>query len=185
MAHLTEYADRVEQLEKDLEGADNADDYYSLLREVAPLHRSARNLHTTLQEARELIPDDADLINARDQSAEFERALELVHNDASHGLNFTIARHAEHQAEATHQMSLAGYRLNLLAATFFPIATIGAIFGMNLTHGLEDPKFTGIFWLLLVFGLMSGIMLAALIARRPVALIRSSASKRPPRMIRR
>jgi len=166
-AHLQEYAERADGLEKELENADSAEDYYSLLRAVAPLHRSARNLHATLQQARESI-EDTDLINARDQSGEVERTLELLHNDASHGLDFTIARQAEHQSEATYQMSVAGYRLNLLAAAFFPIATIGAIFGMNLKHGLEGETNTAVFWLLLVAGLMSGFVLAALIARKPV-----------------
>jgi Mg2+ and Co2+ transporter CorA len=165
-------------LEKDMESADDASDYYALLRAVAPLHRSARNLHATLQQARELVPADTDLINARDQSAEIERALDLLHTDANHGLDFTIARHAEHQAEATHQMAVAGYRLNLLAATFFPIATIGAVFGMNLPHGFEDPQYRGLFWFLLVFGLMSGVALAVVIARRPLS---AATGKRPPR----
>lgn len=179
--HLREHAQRVERLEKDLERADSAEEYYALLREVAPLHRSARNLHATLQEAREAVPGDASLINARDQSVEFERALDLLHNDANHGLDFTIARHAEHQAEAMYQMSVAGYRLNLLAAAFFPIATIGAIFGMNLRHGFEDAKYGGLFWLLLFLGLMSGIALAVLIAKKPVRPARAAVGKRPPR----
>ena len=179
MEHLTEYADRVDRLEKELENADNADDYYSLLREVAPLHRSVRNLHATLQQAREMVAEDADLINARDQAGEFERALDLVHSDAAHGLDYTIARHAEHQAEAAYQMSVAGYRLNLLAAAFFPIATIGAAFGMNLPHGFENPKYSGIFWLLLTIGLISGIALTVMIARKPS---RDGVNKRPPKL---
>jgi hypothetical protein len=180
--HLAEYGARVERLEKDFENADSAEEYYSLLRSVAPLHRSARNLHATLQQARESIPNDNDLINARDQAGEIERALELLHNDASHGLNFTIARHAEHQAEATHQMSLAGYRLNLLAAAFFPIATIGSIFGMNLAHGLEGPNYTGVFWFLLVLGLFAGMVLAWVIAKKPVRTLSAPKNKRPPKI---
>jgi hypothetical protein len=34
-------------------------------------------------------------------------------------------------------MAVASHRLNLLAATFFPIATISAIFSMHLSHGLD------------------------------------------------
>ena len=180
MKHLAEFGERVERLEKDFENADTADEYYALLRNVAPLHRSARNLHATLQQARESIPEDTDLINARDQSGEIERALELLHGDATHGLNFTIARHAEDQAEATHQMSVAGYRLNLLAAAFFPLATVASIFGMNLAHGFEGPKYSGLFWLLLVFGLFSGVALALVIAKKPVRPPGARKGKRPP-----
>ena len=182
MGHLAEYGARVERLEREMERADSAADYYALLREVAPMHRSARNLHATLQQAREMVPDDGDLINARDQSGELERALDLLHNDAGHGLDYTVAHHAEQQAEVTHQMAVAGYRLNLLAATFFPIATIGAIFGMNLSHGLEGPGFGGVFWFLLAVGLMAGVGLAVVIAKKPVAPNPSRPGKRPPRI---
>ena len=185
MAHLGEFTQRLDGLEEDLESADSADDYYALLRAVAPLHRSARNLHATLQQARELITEDAALINARDQASEVERGLDLLHSDASHGLDFTIARHAEQQAEVTHQMSVAGYRLNLLAATFFPIATIGTIFGMNLSHGFESPSYRGLFWFLIMFGLISGFVLARVIAKKPGRTAHPGSKKRlPPRSVK-
>jgi Mg2+ and Co2+ transporter CorA len=171
-SHLAEFADRVEALDKRLETAQTANDYYSLLRAVAPLYRSARNLHATLQQAREMIPDDRDIINARDQSGEIERALDLLHNDAIHGLDFTIARQVEEQTEASFQMSVAGYRLNLLAAMFFPIATIAAIFGMNLRHGFEQDKTGGVFWGLLFVGLLCGAVLTVMIARKPIRRVR-------------
>jgi Mg2+ and Co2+ transporter CorA len=171
-SHLNEFVERVEALEKRLDAAQSADDFYSLLRTSAPLHRSARNLHATLQQAREFVPEDRDLINARDQSGEIERGLELLHSDAIHGLDFTIARQAEDQTEATFQMAVAGYRLNLLAAMFFPIATIAAVFGMNLRHGLEFDNTGAVFWTLLVVGLACGVLLTITIAKRPVRLPR-------------
>jgi Mg2+ and Co2+ transporter CorA len=166
--HLAEFTQRIDTLEKRLETAQTANDYYSLLRTIAPLYRTARYLHAALQQAREMVPDDRDVINARDQATEIERALELMHGDASHGLDFTIARQAEDQAEASFQMSIAGYRLNLLAAMFFPIATIATVFGMNLRHGFEDDRTGAVFWSLLVVGLACGTVLALAIAKKPV-----------------
>jgi len=96
---------------------------FDLLRSIAPLHRTARHLYATLQEARELVPEDRDLINLRDQIGEIERALELLHGDAKNGLEFTVARQAEQQAERTYDMAVSAHRLNLLAAAFFPVAT--------------------------------------------------------------
>ena len=175
--HLGEFTDKIDALDKQSDSADSADDYYSMLRTVAPLHRVVRNLHATLQQARELVPEDRDVINARDQSGEMERALELLHSDASHGLNFTVARQAEEQAEASFQMAVAGYRLNLLAAMFFPIATIATVFGMNLKHGFEGDTSGAVFWGLLLAGLASGVFLAMTIAKKPV---RPSDRKRRP-----
>jgi hypothetical protein len=168
MTHLSEFAERVDALDKRLESAQTAIDHYSLLRAVSPLHRTARYLHAALQQAREMVPDDRDIINARDQSGELERTLELLHNDASHGLDFTMARQAEDQAEASFQMAVASYRLNLLAAMFFPIATIAAVFGMNLRHGFESDTSGGVFWSLLVIGLVSGAILTLTVAKKPV-----------------
>ena len=41
-------------------------------------------------------------------------------------------------------MEVSSHRLNMLAAFFFPLATLSAVFGVNLIHGLEDsnPPFT-------------------------------------------
>ena len=41
-------------------------------------------------------------------------------------------------------MAVAAYRLNLLAAAFFPVATVSAVFGMTIAHGVESSPTT--FW---------------------------------------
>ena len=102
--HVAEFAERVDELEKQWQTAGSAEDYFGLLRAIAPLHRTARHLYATLQEARELVPEDRDLINLRDQVGEIERALELLHGDAKNGLEFTVARQAEQQAERTYDI---------------------------------------------------------------------------------
>jgi hypothetical protein len=177
--HVAEFAQRVEDLEKQWQTAASAEDYFLLLRAIAPLHRTTRHLHATLQQARELVPADRDLINLRDQVGEVERALELLHSDAQNGLDFTIAHQAEQQAERSYDMAVAAHRLNLLAATFFPVATLSAvysaIFGMILAHGAQEWSTPALFWCLLGLGLVCGLMLGRVIARKPAPVTRPQA----------
>lgn len=165
--HVRAFAERAGELEARWQSAATAADYFSLLRLVAPLHRTVRNLHAALQQARELAPEDRDLINLRDQAGEVERSVELLHGDARNGLDFTVAREAERQADRTREMAVAAHRLNLLAATFFPVATLGAVFGMNLAHGLEGWVTPAHFWAVLGLGLVAGAVTARFIARKP------------------
>lgn len=164
--HLVEYAERLESLDDQLQAATSSDDYFQVLQAITPLYRAARNMHATLQQSREMIPADRDLIVLRDQAGEIERAAELLQTDARHGLDFLIARKTEEQAQRGYEMAVSAHRLNLLAAIFFPIATLSAIFGMNLEHGLPQQS-PGAFWAVLVFGLITGTFLTLLIASRP------------------
>jgi hypothetical protein len=165
--HLADYAEVIEKLERVWGEARSAQDYFLLLQALAPLHRATRHLHAALQQARELLPEDRDLINLRDQAGDLERALELLHADACNGLEFTTADQAERQAQRAHEMAVSAYRLNLLVATFFPVATLSAIFSMHLPHGLDDFTQPPFFWALLGTGLLFGVFLATLIAARP------------------
>ncbi|HUY87911.1 MAG TPA: CorA family divalent cation transporter [Pirellulales bacterium] len=174
--HVAEHADRVEALDDQLQQAQLSDDYFRVLHSLAPLYRASRHLHAALQQAREMAPADRDLITLRDQAGEIERAAELLQSDAKHGLDFLIARKTEEQAQRGYEMAVSAHRLNLLAAIFFPIATLSAIFGMNLEHGLPQRS-TGVFWTVLVIGLVSGMFLTLLVASRPTSRSTSSASK--------
>lgn len=172
--HVAEFAARVDALEKQWQDAENAADYFKLVREIAPLHRTTRHLHAVLQAARELVPEDRDLINLRDQVNEIERALELLHGDAKNGLDFTVAHQAELQGQRTYEMAVAGHRLNLLAATFFPLATLSTFFAavyemmhVHEDHGLHGVSTPALFWGAMGIGLLCGLVLARIIARRP------------------
>jgi hypothetical protein len=184
--HVTEFAERAEELEQRWQSAETAADYYLLLRTLAPLHRAVRNLHATLQQARELLPADRDLINLRDQVGEIERTVELLHGDAKNGLDFTVAHQAERQAERTYDMAVSAHRLNRLAATFFPVATLstiyGAVFGMLLAHpGDQGWSTPTLFWSLLGLGLLGGFMLARVISRKPPPIAEPAAKSKPKR----
>lgn len=158
--HLAEYQAALQRLDDMEDGAEWAKDFLEILQAITPLRRAARHLYETLQEARELVKEDSDLILCRDQAYALQRQAELIEGDTRSGLECAVARRAEEQAESSHKMAVAAHRLNLLAALFFPIATIAAVFGMNLRHGFEatnlDPM---LFWLVVLLGLGLGFSL--------------------------
>ena len=135
--HLDAFQELVNRFEEQDLAAESATDYFTVLHGLAPIRRSTRNMHQALQQAREMCPEDRDLINFRDRAYQIERAADLLGNDAKTSLDFLIAKRTEDQAENSEQMAIAAHRLNLLAAFFFPMATLCALFGVNLKHGLE------------------------------------------------
>lgn len=50
---------------------------------MGPLHHAVRNLHATLQAAREAIPDDRDIIDMRDWAYDLERTLDLLQTNTN------------------------------------------------------------------------------------------------------
>ena len=167
--HLGEYRDALEKLDRGEQRAQLADEYFQLLREIAPLHRAAHNLYDTLQQARQMIAEDADLIICRDQAYQIHRESELLRSDIQSGLDCAVARRAEEQARSSDRMALASHRLNVLAAVFFPIVTISSILGMNLGRGLEEAMlFQWLFWVVLAAGIGCGLVLKAAVMDKPV-----------------
>ncbi|MBL9118193.1 MAG: magnesium transporter CorA family protein [Verrucomicrobiaceae bacterium] len=138
--------------------------YHAVLEELAPVLRTSRGLHRALQQARELVKGDRDLINCRDQAASLERAAELLLQDAQFGLDFIAARNAETQAREAKNQAGAQHRLNLLAALFLPISTLASVYGMSVRlPGSESP---GAFWMILGVGAMLGLGIAWLLTRK-------------------
>jgi hypothetical protein len=157
-SHVEAFAAVTQALEERVDNAARAADYFGVLQEAAPLLRTARNLHKALQEAREACAADRDLISIRDQAGDVERMVELVHADAKNGLDFTIARRAEEQAELAEQLNRSSHRLNMIAALFLPISALGGMLGMNLEHGLERWHAPWTFWIVLTGALMLGLL---------------------------
>lgn len=158
-SHLAEFESTVDQLDQLEDAASSARDYFELMSRLGPLHRTARNLHVVLQQAREAVPQDRELINQRDRAYEIERSLELLHSDAKNGLDFAMARQAEEQSAAADRMARAAHRLNLLAAFFFPLATLSAVLGVNLEHGWERVPGPLPFFTMIGSGLAAGLVL--------------------------
>jgi hypothetical protein len=162
--HLAEYNDIYERLDRDEDAAQTAREYFDLMSALGPLHRAARNLHAVLQEAREALPTDRDLINARDRAYELERSFDLLHTDSKNGLDFAVARQAEQQAASSQRMAVSAHRLNLLAAFFFPLATLSAVLGANIKHGYENMEAPTAFVAMVGAGLVAGAILALFVS---------------------
>jgi hypothetical protein len=163
--HLEQYATTLDEYEKSEAAAVKADDYLPLLEGLAPLLRSTRNLEQVMQEARDLVPDDRNIIDFRDQAYELARTADMLYTDAKNGMEIAVMRRAEQQARASEKSAIAANRFNLLVAFFFPIGTLAGILGVNLHIGLEQiPPPIPIIGLVLT-GLMCGTFLALHINR--------------------
>jgi Mg2+ and Co2+ transporter CorA len=101
------------------------------------------------------------VITLRDQAADLERAIELVAADAKAGMDFTLAESASQQAASAEVANLEARRLNRLAAFFFPLATLVAVFGMNSPE--EVCKSSG-FWVVLGIGIVLGFLVHSVVA---------------------
>lgn len=156
--HLDEFAARSEELAARLEAAEKAGDYFAVLQDSAPFHRQTRGLHKALQDARDGVGDDRDLISLRDRAYELEREAELLHGDAKNGLDYCVARRAEEQAISSARIEKASHRLNLLAAMCLPLTAIASMLGMNVPTGLEGHA-GGIlvFWTVVAASLFLGL----------------------------
>lgn len=163
--HVESFRARAHELEEEVEKARSASDYFHVLHQVSPLVRSARNMTRTLQEAREAVKADRELIAVRDASQEIERALELIHGYAKDGLEFTVARNAEESAQNSEHVLRSGHQLNLLAAVFLPITALGSLLGMNLTHGLEHWREPYAFWGVAAASFVLGFWVKASLAK--------------------
>lgn len=162
---LDEYGKVIDRLEDDLQAAEHARDFFAVLRLATPLLRAARNMQQALQEARDAIPDDRELINARDRAASYERGLELINADGMHGLDFTIAQRGEEMALAGQDLANASHRLNVIAAIFLPLSALTSVFGMQLKNGLEDLASPVPFLVVLAVALIVGVAMKAFVSR--------------------
>jgi hypothetical protein len=167
---LADYERALDGLHRDEDEARSARQFFDLLNQLNPLVRAARNLQNVLEDARLAAPEDRQILLWRDRAYVAARSLELLHADAKNGLDFAVAQRAEEEVASNRRVEAAAYRLNVLVACFFPIATLAAIFGMSFHNGLEawDEKYKP--WplvVVLVFGLGIGIALTRFITRPP------------------
>lgn len=163
--HLGRYAKRIEEFEQVLSKATIADDYLPLLEGIVPIARSSRNLLESLEEARKAIPADRNLIDRRDTAYELSRQSELLYEEAKNRLDVAMVRRADQQTQAAHQLMWAAHRLNILAALFFPFATLGAILGTTLTENWSWSHSSIPFLLYLGVGGLAGVVLTRYVSR--------------------
>jgi hypothetical protein len=155
-AHMESYRKSIHALDEAVEGAKTPRQFFDVMKHVNPLLRATRNLLAVMQEAREARPDERRLINLRDRAVDLERAIDLVASDAKDGMEFALAENTEEQSRFAHEATLEARKLNRLAAFFFPLATLVAIFGMSPPG--EVIKMSG-FWLVIAAGIVAGLLI--------------------------
>jgi hypothetical protein len=165
--HLDDYEAAIDKLDAREAAAQTSTEYFEVLHALTPLVRATHNLHETLQEARKFAPDDRRILNYRDRAYALSRQAEILQTDAKVALDYRIARQAEEQSRSSRQMAAAAHRLNLLAAFFFPIATLTAIFGVNLWLPWREMQSPGPLVGMLAAGLFTGFVLMLFVGRKP------------------
>lgn len=148
-----------------LEKAEDAQDYFDILEQLAPIQHAANSMYNALQAAREGMPDDVDIIDLRDQAYDIERTLSLLYANAKTALDYHIAKKAEHNALLAIESAKKEDKLNALAAFFFPLIALAGVFGMNLKSGLESTTSIFNFWLTLFGGIFLGYIYTRIINR--------------------
>ncbi len=154
-AHIETYRKNIHALDEAVEAANTPRQYFEVMKHVIPLLRATRNLLAVMQEAREARPDERRLINSRDRAVELERAIDLVAEDTKAGMEFSLAENTEEQSRFAHEAAVEARKLNRLAAFFFPLATLVAVFGMN--PPAEVIRIPG-FWLVILSGIAAGLV---------------------------
>jgi len=155
-AHMESYRKSIHALDEAVEAARTPRQYFDIMKHVNPLLRATRNLLAVMQEAREARPEERRLINLRDRAVDLERAIDLVASDAKDGMEFALAENTEEQSRFAHEAAIEARKLNRLAAFFFPLATLVAIFGMNAPG--EVMKIPG-FWVVVAAGIVAGLVI--------------------------
>ncbi|HEY8380012.1 MAG TPA: hypothetical protein VIK91_26160 [Nannocystis sp.] len=164
-AHVESFIEAAHRLEMQGDHAQSADDWFAVIQRAGPILRTTRNLHRTLQEAREAAKTDKGLITARDLAGDAERAFELIHSHAQEGLRYTSARQAEEQARGAQHMLEAAHRLNMIAAVFLPVTAMATLFSMKFPNGLEGLPAPWTFWTILTLSFSFGLWIKASMPR--------------------
>jgi hypothetical protein len=163
--HIGEYQAAIDVLEALENQAKTAEDFFNILERANPLARSCRNMHAALQQARDLVPEDIELLSARDDAYAAERNSELLVADIRNGFDLYVAKKTEEMTRSSLAMAVAQHRLNSLAAVFLPTTTIAAVLGMNVLHGMENVQPPGPFIGAVLIGLVVGFGINAWMGR--------------------
>jgi Mg2+ and Co2+ transporter CorA len=165
---LERYREAIQRLDEELDAVASATELYHVLRRATPLARAARSMHRALQEAREGI-ENKEIVSLRDTAGDLERSSELLLSDAKNALDYLEAKAAEEQTLLAREATEASHRLNLIAALFLPVTAVGAVFGMNLSSGLEASA-GWVFWLVSAAAFAMGFLVRARVtSRKPEA----------------
>jgi hypothetical protein len=161
---LKTYEDRLLKLEANENVASTAAQHHAVLEAVAPVLRAVRGVHRSLQQARDLVKEDRELINHRDRAAALERTAELLQQDAQFGLSFIAARQSESQAESAARMAITAHRLNIMAALFLPLTAVASVLSMDVHSGIPNSQQN--FWIIVAATVSLGLIIAMTVRRK-------------------
>jgi hypothetical protein len=136
-SHLENYEVVIDELDRLEDAATTADRYFQILERLMPLERSSIHLYEVLQEARKECPECREIIDFRDRAYVIKRTAELLLAATRNSMKLIVVRRSEEHAKASHKMTFAAHRLNILAAFFFPIITVTAILGLDMLRVLN------------------------------------------------
>lgn len=163
--HVEAVAKVLEDLDDKVEHAKSATEFLDVIKVARPLQRYTRNMHAVIAQLRDALPDDPDILAARDRAYELERLAENIADDSENGMQHTIAQHTEEQAMLSERIAKESHRLNLLASIALPVTAIGSILGMNLTNGLEGLPEPVSFWVIVALTFGIGFVIRARIQK--------------------
>ncbi len=128
------YQEKISDLElkmTKIEGDNAPEIVHDVIDEVSPIQRSVRGLGRVMQQLRETLHDDREVLNIRDVAVSLESSADLLIADAKSTLDFMTAKNAMIQAKESAKAAKEAQKLNRLAALFFPLVTLASLFGMN------------------------------------------------------
>ena len=160
-AHVAAFHAALDRLEERVEGHNDADAWFEILRDLTPLARSTRNMARAIEELRQAVGPDKKLIAIRDRASDLDRTGELIREWANQGLEHSLAKSNEEQAKLSTFLSHSSHRLNMIAAMTLPLTAVGSFFGVNLASGMERMGAPYTFWVVGLSSLLLGFMLRA------------------------
>ncbi len=152
--HINRYRRAIHGLDRELNEAHSARQFFDVIRHTHPLQRATLSLLHVMQAARESRPEITRLISMRDQAADLERGIALVAANARVSMDYSLAESAAQQLKSANLATLEAKRLNRLVAFFLPIGTLVSVFGMNNPHELFAMKS---FWWIMIAGTVMGL----------------------------
>ncbi len=162
-ALLDRYEEVVDELEARVKVARTVEDYYSILREEAPVDRALKQLRVIASKARKLCKKNRPLLQIRSVAEELDMDLTLVQDEARLGMEAVAAESAEKQRLMGEQQVRYGLRLNALAAFFLPLMALASLMGMNVNNGFENTHW--MFYVVFAIGLGAGAVLMKVVGR--------------------
>lgn len=161
---LDRYEEVVDALEARLKVADSVADFYSILREEAPVGRALKQVRLIAARARKIHKKNRPLLQIRSIAEELDDDLTLVQNEARLGMEAVAAESAENQRIVSEKQTSDGLKLNLLASFYLPLMALSSLMGMNVINGFEDTRW--MFWLIFTIGVGAGAVLVKVVGRR-------------------